>query len=256
MKKSSQLGAVCAAVTFKSNFKVNILKMRVMKKLLMLVILFVSSHLVNASIVVVGPQMLSDGRTVDLQGLQWLEVVSDTELSEADPGDYEYPYLSRDIVEANVLDSVSGGGWAYASVDQTTRLMASLVGDGSQIDKAVGGQWFIETFGQTDDWGGAGNAFLYGKSDECGVNVSCVSGVELSPDYYYPPYEASFASICYIFGDSCGGPLGGEGPWPDNEIIPYAGHLLVRAVPIPPAIWLFGSGLLGLVGIARRKKAA
>ena len=25
-------------------------------------------------------------------------------------------------------------------------------------------------------------------------------------------------------------------------------------VPIPPAIWLFGSGLIGLVGIARRKK--
>ena len=27
------------------------------------------------------------------------------------------------------------------------------------------------------------------------------------------------------------------------------------AVPVPAAIWLFGSGLLGLVGIARRKKA-
>lgn len=27
-------------------------------------------------------------------------------------------------------------------------------------------------------------------------------------------------------------------------------------VPIPPALWLFGSGLLGLAGIARRKKAA
>jgi len=25
-------------------------------------------------------------------------------------------------------------------------------------------------------------------------------------------------------------------------------------VPIPPAFWLFGSGLLGLVGMARRKK--
>ena len=24
-------------------------------------------------------------------------------------------------------------------------------------------------------------------------------------------------------------------------------------VPVPPAVWLFGSGLLGLVGIARRK---
>ena len=29
----------------------------------------------------------------------------------------------------------------------------------------------------------------------------------------------------------------------------------VSAVPIPAAAWLFGSGLLGLVGIARRKKA-
>jgi hypothetical protein len=30
----------------------------------------------------------------------------------------------------------------------------------------------------------------------------------------------------------------------------------VGAVPVPAAVWLFGSGLLGLFGIARRKKAA
>jgi hypothetical protein len=29
----------------------------------------------------------------------------------------------------------------------------------------------------------------------------------------------------------------------------------ISQVPVPAAIWLFGSGLLGLVGIARRKKA-
>ena len=28
----------------------------------------------------------------------------------------------------------------------------------------------------------------------------------------------------------------------------------VTVIPIPPAVWLFGSGLLGLVGISRRKK--
>ena len=29
----------------------------------------------------------------------------------------------------------------------------------------------------------------------------------------------------------------------------------LQAVPVPAAVWLFGSGLLGLVGVARRKKA-
>jgi len=32
--------------------------------------------------------------------------------------------------------------------------------------------------------------------------------------------------------------------------------LQISSVPIPGAVWLFGSGLLGLVGMARRKKAA
>ncbi len=32
--------------------------------------------------------------------------------------------------------------------------------------------------------------------------------------------------------------------------------LHVSAVPIPAAVWLFGSGLLGLIGFSRRKKAA
>jgi hypothetical protein len=30
----------------------------------------------------------------------------------------------------------------------------------------------------------------------------------------------------------------------------------ISAVPVPAAMWLFGSGLLGLIGMARRKKAA
>ena len=30
----------------------------------------------------------------------------------------------------------------------------------------------------------------------------------------------------------------------------------VTVIPLPPAVWLFGTGLLGLVGMARRKKAA
>ena len=32
--------------------------------------------------------------------------------------------------------------------------------------------------------------------------------------------------------------------------------LTLNAVPLPPALWLFGFGLIGLIGISRRKKAA
>jgi len=38
----------------------------------------------------------------------------------------------------------------------------------------------------------------------------------------------------------------------DNVVI----NADIAAVPVPAAVWLFGSGLLGLVGVARRKKAA
>ncbi|MGB5718761.1 MAG: hypothetical protein WBN81_16900 [Gammaproteobacteria bacterium] len=36
----------------------------------------------------------------------------------------------------------------------------------------------------------------------------------------------------------------------------YTLNVSVTPVPVPAAVWLFGSGLLGLLGMARRKKAA
>lgn len=42
----------------------------------------------------------------------------------------------------------------------------------------------------------------------------------------------------------------GEGSWTAFQLRDSA------AVPLPAAIWLFGSALLGLIGVARRKKAA
>lgn len=39
----------------------------------------------------------------------------------------------------------------------------------------------------------------------------------------------------------------------NNTEAPGSTYLTVSAVPVPAAVWLFGSGLLGLVGVARRK---
>ena len=35
----------------------------------------------------------------------------------------------------------------------------------------------------------------------------------------------------------------------------FEGNFTVSAVPVPAAVWLFSSGLIGLVGLAKRKKA-
>jgi hypothetical protein len=46
-----------------------------------------------------------------------------------------------------------------------------------------------------------------------------------------------------------GGPFGGNtGSWILNGT--------VSAIPVPAAVWLLGSGLVGLVGVARRRKSA
>ncbi len=56
-------------------------------------------------------------------------------------------------------------------------------------------------------------------------------------------------------GDTCTG-VGTPmqiGPFPGQS---PAFNGVVSAVPVPAAVWLFGSGLLGLVGVARRRKQA
>lgn len=52
--------------------------------------------------------------------------------------------------------------------------------------------------------------------------------------------------------------IGTGGPWVDElagtiDAVTYVGASVTTVVPVPPAVWLFGSGLLGLVGVARRR---
>ena len=60
-----------------------------------------------------------------------------------------------------------------------------------------------------------------------------------------------------VFGEPGPG-AGNPGPFLSVarfQSTPGGGSDWVGAVPVPAAVWLFGSGLLGLVGVARRKRA-
>lgn len=56
-------------------------------------------------------------------------------------------------------------------------------------------------------------------------------------------------------GDGINGIPMVDGPFPAHNAN-FNLHGTLTPVPVPAAVWLFGSGLLGLVGIARRKKKA
>jgi hypothetical protein len=57
----------------------------------------------------------------------------------------------------------------------------------------------------------------------------------------------------FNFNDGFWNAVGGK----DGNLYSWAVHAgNVSAIPVPAAVWLFGSGLLGLIGISRRKKAA
>lgn len=61
------------------------------------------------------------------------------------------------------------------------------------------------------------------------------------------PATSTIARVVLITGDFAG-PGGGAPVFDDAD-------LTVTAIPVPAAVWLFGSGLIGLVGVARRRKA-
>lgn len=76
-------------------------------------------------------------------------------------------------------------------------------------------------------------------------NSSWFSDGSVIPDNLPAPLTAIIVGLEF---DAAGNEIG--------SVFAPVGTVTVSAVPVPAAIWLLGSGLLCLVGVARRKKAA
>ncbi len=62
------------------------------------------------------------------------------------------------------------------------------------------------------------------------------------------PYISNVAFNTIAFGD--GNAMPGQAV---NGLIEISQFKFVQAVPVPTAIWLFGSGVISLIGLAKRK---
>jgi hypothetical protein len=110
---------------------------------------------------------------------------------------------------------------------------------------------FTDSSGDITDW--AISATEKAVTSTWTVGDEATSMLSVGRVLYYSPYDKSKLYRCASVNpdSSCASIYLAFG---SNSSIP--GLWTTTTVPIPAAAWLFGSGLLCLVGIARRKKAA
>jgi hypothetical protein len=86
------------------------------------------------------------------------------------------------------------------------------------------------------------------------TNTGPFSNVPSLP-YWSATEYAPATILAWYFSASFGGQY--EGNKPDNAYAwaVHSGDVGASTVPVPAAVWLFGSGLLGLIGAASRRKS-
>jgi len=111
--------------------------------------------------------------------------------------------------------------------------------------QGAGGVVFVELFSEFSGGGATGEIYTGGPIFPTADWASFTWNTNLGADVS--------GGVTLQLKTSCG-PVEGCGvdAYFDNVTITTD----VSAVPVPAAVWLFGSGLLGLIGVARRKKAA
>ena len=168
------------------------------------------------------------------------------------------------------LHTLEGGGWSVASNTQMAQLFNAfdfgLTFDNDENTRQVvasgytagdtgteADELFISMFGDTY----AASGYSHCNFGDCFEQTLALFGNDPDADGY--------VNVANVYDDYRG--EGGEffsgttDLLEDHVLISSSVDLMgvalvreVSAVPVPAAVWLFGSGLIGLVGIARRNK--
>ena len=218
--------------------------MRIVKLATLATTLVLSTN-VNAALVSVDWLSVGDNSITrdDTSGLDWLDLTATTSIA--------YNTVLAEQVAGGQFD-----GWHYATTDEVTTMLLSNFGidlyngnttagppppglaqaTGFFGDTIIGiGPEFTGIAGRTTDANVFNNAHLVVGADYNSSTSTFFRRIDPDLNTHY--------SSDISAGQFTGSWLVSDGPWEAS------------VVPVPAAVWLFGSGLLGLMGVARRKKS-
>ena len=226
-------------------------------KLLIFVTVFILFSNANASVI----------NTINGVQYEWLELTAtqglsrnqvELQIAEAGINDelYGYEFASRSLVESLFISYSPWPGFdAWWGNPTTVSGISALMNDFGEVGSvstnptttySVDG--YTVTYDSIRSLRG-----IYGTSSECGANyVSCLASIVMFEDSLSDDAMA-WLDEAYGWDSNYTSPL----TYNDSYSSPDTSSFLVRTtvVPIPAAVWLFGSGLICLVGFARHKKA-
>ena len=196
----------------------------------------------QAALVVIDLNVSGDGLiTLDTDtGLEWLDLTETRNLN--------YNYVSSQLGLGGQFE-----GYRYATKNEVDSLFlafglpldtADQSEPGQEIDPAI--LSFYSTMGELLSASYSDFFGTYGVINEIKI--------EGTHDFVGVSYDAQ-AGLNHYSTSAVYSTLPDDASWVITDPIDYAdmGSYLVSTVPVPAAIWLFGSGLIGLVGLARRK---
>ena len=200
------------------------------------------STITNAAVVSIDWQTAGDSLITSdtTSGLNWLDLTE-----------------TAGLAQTTILASMGGGGayagWRYASSAEVVTLFANF-----GVDLSIGAPTTISTKGGTvtglgDVVNAIGDTFVlgtvvegtygvYGLTSDTGSAKSGGAGFNYMGGHHSTQKlttTLATSNLTFVGATSTSDPVG---------------HYLVQTsvVPVPGAVWLFGSGLIGLIGIAKR----
>ena len=176
--------------------------------------------------------------------------------------DFDHASSSMQLVWDDVAQTIVISGTAFGGVDDG---LGGLVGGTTDV-------WTIDmTYDEVvpGDIGPVGGTFDDHLVGNTGPNTGTLSST-LFGDFTLVDHYSVFIGAGFVFGDNPDvsqgfGVLSGWG-WldycnstsctPSSVASGFTNDWIFEAtvVPVPAAVWLFGSGLIGLIAVARRKK--